>query len=172
MEQTKQTIRRVFDQYNLKITIEANKKTVNFLDVTFNLTLGTYKPYSKPNTTHLVDKCFPKDGPLGKLFNRNTVKISYRTAPNMKQIISGHNKKILSQHTDKPQPRACSCPKNTTCPLEGKCLSKNLIYHATVTENYQRKCTNCGTICGTDSPPIQEKIRKPFKVVQKRKLQY
>ena len=53
MEQTKQTIRRVFDQYNLKITIEANKKTVNFLDVTFNLTLGTYSPYSKPNTTHL-----------------------------------------------------------------------------------------------------------------------
>ena len=34
-------------------TIEANKKTVDFLDVTFDLRLRTYKPYSKPNTTHL-----------------------------------------------------------------------------------------------------------------------
>ena len=33
----------------LKITIEANKKVVNFLDVTFNLTNGSYKPFMKPN---------------------------------------------------------------------------------------------------------------------------
>lgn len=29
--------------------IEANKKVVNFLDVTFNLTNGSYMPYNKPN---------------------------------------------------------------------------------------------------------------------------
>ena len=31
------------------LTIEAYKNIVNFLDVTFNLTNGSYKPYMKPN---------------------------------------------------------------------------------------------------------------------------
>jgi len=39
----------VFKSHGLKITIEANKKIVNFLDVTFDLTSGSYKPYMKPN---------------------------------------------------------------------------------------------------------------------------
>ena len=33
----------------LKITAEINYKTVNFLDVTLNLTNESYKPYRKPN---------------------------------------------------------------------------------------------------------------------------
>ena len=33
----------------LKITIEANLKSVNFLDVNLNLELEIYKPYMKPN---------------------------------------------------------------------------------------------------------------------------
>ena len=33
----------------LKITVKANKKIVNYLDVAFNLTRGTYKPFMKPN---------------------------------------------------------------------------------------------------------------------------
>ena len=33
----------------LKITIEANKETANFLDVTLDLVSGSYKPYMKPN---------------------------------------------------------------------------------------------------------------------------
>ena len=36
---------------NLKITIEANKKIVNFLDVTLDLNNGEYMPYTKPNNT-------------------------------------------------------------------------------------------------------------------------
>ena len=35
----------------------------------------------------LINKCFPKDGPLGKAFNRSNLKLSYSTMPNMKQII-------------------------------------------------------------------------------------
>ena len=37
----------------LKITIEANKKVVNFLDVTLNLNNGKYMPYNKPNNNPL-----------------------------------------------------------------------------------------------------------------------
>ena len=37
----------------MKITVEANSKIVDFLDVTFNLNDGTYKPYMKPNNRPL-----------------------------------------------------------------------------------------------------------------------
>ena len=40
----------------LKITIEANKKVVNFLDVTFDRRNGSYKPYMKPNNKLLYDR--------------------------------------------------------------------------------------------------------------------
>ena len=169
-------------------TIEANKKIVNFLDVTFDLSRGNYKPYMKPNNKLLyvhrlsnhppallknipgninkrlteissneqvfneaippyqqaleksgydfklkfvpqekqatrknkarkrkitwynppwdsnvktnlgrkfllvVDKCFPKNHPLNKIFNRHTLKLSYSCMPNMKAVISSHNK--------------------------------------------------------------------------------
>ena len=41
----------VFNQNGLRITIEANKQVINFLDVTFNLNNSTYQPFTKPNTT-------------------------------------------------------------------------------------------------------------------------
>ena len=45
--------------------------------------------------------------------------------------------------------RLCSCPKTKICPLDGKCLSKNVIYEATVTQ--QNNKTNRYTgICSTD----------------------
>ena len=43
----------IFSSYGLKITIEANKKTVNFLDVTLNLSDGKYMAYTKPGNTPL-----------------------------------------------------------------------------------------------------------------------
>ena len=49
IEKKKQEVSNVFKSNGLKITIEANKKVLNFLDVTFDLSSGTYKPYMKPN---------------------------------------------------------------------------------------------------------------------------
>ncbi|KAK3740098.1 hypothetical protein QZH41_002818 [Actinostola sp. cb2023] len=49
IENIKKQVTKIFKANDLKITIDANKKIVNFLDVTFNLTNGTYKPYMKPN---------------------------------------------------------------------------------------------------------------------------
>ena len=48
IEKPKQEVCQVFKSNGLKITIEANKKVVNFHDVTFNLTNGCYKPFMKP----------------------------------------------------------------------------------------------------------------------------
>ena len=44
----------------------------------------------------LVDKHVPKDHKLRKIFNRNTIKISYSCMNNTKQIIDNHNKRILN----------------------------------------------------------------------------
>ena len=49
-ERIKKDFIEIFDtEIELKITIETNLKVVNFLDVTFDLKKGTFKPYSKPN---------------------------------------------------------------------------------------------------------------------------
>ena len=45
----------------------------------------------------IVDKCFLKDQPLNNIFNSNTLKLSYSWMPNMKAVISSHNKKRLAQ---------------------------------------------------------------------------
>ena len=53
IEKPKQKVTEIFESNSLKLTIDANKKVVNFLDVTFNLANGTFKPYIKPNNTLL-----------------------------------------------------------------------------------------------------------------------
>ena len=45
--------------------------------------------------TFLLHTAFPPPNPLHKLFNRQTVKLSYRCMPNMAQKISRHNAKVL-----------------------------------------------------------------------------
>ena len=44
---------KVFSNNNLKITIKANKKCVNYLDITLDLRSSTYKAFMKPGNTPL-----------------------------------------------------------------------------------------------------------------------
>ena len=48
-ERIKKNFQSLFKKYGLEILIECNKKVVDYLDVTFNLKDGTYKPYHKPD---------------------------------------------------------------------------------------------------------------------------
>ena len=48
-EQVKKNIQKIFKDHGLDIIIQCNMKVVNYLDVTFDLSDGTYKPYAKPN---------------------------------------------------------------------------------------------------------------------------
>ena len=57
VENTKKRICEIFRQNGLKLTIEANKKIVNFLDVTLDLTRNSFSPYLKPNNTLLYVNC-------------------------------------------------------------------------------------------------------------------
>ena len=47
-KQYKKEMCKIFKKHNLQITIEANKKLVDFLDITLDLRTGVYKPYKKP----------------------------------------------------------------------------------------------------------------------------
>ena len=225
---TRKELHKCFEQFGLKITAEANLHVVNFLDVTFDLNNGKFKPYRKPNddplyinrhsnhppsiikqlptsinkrisdlstdeqTFHesapiyqnalrhsnfdhkldymkqapqktrrnrqrniiwfnppfsknvktniarnflcLIDKHFPPNHKLHKIFNRNTVKVSYSCMNNVKSIISKCNTRV----TGKSEPQCevidpCTCRDKKTCPLQGRCMTKDIVYKATVT---------------------------------------
>ena len=247
IEKTKQEVCNVFKSNGLKITIEANKKVVNFLDVTFDLSSGSYKPYMKPNnkllyvhglsnlpTTLLenvpqninkrltnisfneqvfneaiapyqqaldesgynfklkfdpqakqatrkskarkrkitwynppwdsnfktnlgrkflliVAKCFPKNHPLNKIFNRHTLKLSYSSMPNMKAVISWHNKNMLAQDGLHP----CNNHARVTAEIDQDAHSKEIVCKKTwctkrqLPQKQQRKTMS-------DSPQISK----------------
>ena len=234
-ENIKKEICRIFNSNGLRITIEANKQIINFLDVIFNLNRSTYQPFTKPNTSlqyvhresihppittknipaginkrlsslssdkasfdqaappyqkaldesgyhytlqyepakaskrknrqrnnilwynppfskntstnighkflALVDKHFPNDHKLRKIFNRNTIKISYSCMNNTKQIIDNHNKRILTASTQIDNTAAAAatidnnktfnCRQKNTCPLDEKlpAIISNLSSH-------------------------------------------
>ena len=69
----------------------------------------------------LVRKRFPRSDKLSKIFNLNTIKISYSSMPNVKNLIKQHNSKILNKDRDKIQ-RPCNCRIKEICPLNDKCL--------------------------------------------------
>ena len=229
IERAKKELCQIFARNNLKITIEANKKVVNFLDVTLDLNTGKFKPYTKPLSTplyvhsqsnhppniirnipaainrrlssissdqavfnevappyqealrksgythqlefkpppqgpapqkrmrrrnviwfnppynknvktnigrafiSLINRSFPADHKLRKIFNRNTLKLSYGCMPNVKQLIDGHNKAILNNNgiaePRQDEEKKCNCKKKE-CPLE--CLVNEVVYQATV----------------------------------------
>ena len=227
IEKIKKEICQIFSEHNLKITIEANKKCVNFLDITFDLRTGTYRPFNKPDNTpqyvhaasnhppsilrripetinnrlskissdkevfdastrtyqealrksgynytlryeqqqpqerrnrtrkiiwfnppysanvitnighkflKAIDDCFPKHHPLNKIFNRNTLKLSYSCMPNIKNVISAHNKAILTRVSSNHETSNsnCNCRQKSACPLKGRCLTSSIVYQATV----------------------------------------
>ena len=49
MDRMRKNIIKIFKDVGFKIEIQTNPKIVDFLDVTFNLENGTYRPYKKPN---------------------------------------------------------------------------------------------------------------------------
>ena len=79
---------------------------------------------------NLLDKHFPPNNQLHKIFNRNTVKVSYSCTPNVGSIIKSHNKKLTN--TESKQMKDCNCRKKEECPLEGKCRPDDIIYKCVV----------------------------------------
>ena len=102
-------------------------------------------PYSKNVKTNvgkcflsLIDQHFPKSNPLHKIFNRNTLKLSYSCMSNIKTIISSHNKAQINK-SDAINDSNCNCRNSSTCPMDGKCNDQSIIYQAEVTASTSKE---------------------------------
>ena len=211
-ELIKKKICKVFENNSLEVTIEANLKVVNFLDITMDLNTGLFKPFMKDNdiplyvnksSNHpptvlksipngvgrrlsrissnkdvfdaavpqyqealdrsgykekltfepqilgtkkknrsrkstwfnppfsasvktnvgreflrLIDRAFPPNNPLHKLFTRQTVKVSYKCMPSMAQAVSQHNMSVLHDDQLAVQQPGCNCRGGPgSCPV-------------------------------------------------------
>ena len=85
---------------------------------------------------NLIKKHLPPHHKFHKLFDKDTVKISDSCSRNIKSIINSHNAKILDPKKSTEQ-RTCNCLNKVNCPLEQKCLTRNIVYKAKVTSNNQ-----------------------------------
>ena len=82
----------------------------------------------------LLGRHFPKEHKLHKIFNKGNVKVSYSCMNNMASIIKAHNTMILKRGNEAPI-GTCNCRDKSTCPLDGKCRSDNIVYRAQVKIN-------------------------------------
>ena len=85
----------------------------------------------------LINRHFPKSHRLHKIFNRNTVKVSYSSMQNMSKIYKRHNSKITSIPCN--QLTLCNCRVKGECPVDGKCQTMDTVYNSCVTSPEPQK---------------------------------
>ena len=83
---------------------------------------------------NLINKHFPRNHKFSKIFNRNNIKVSYGCMPNVGTMINAHNKKVLGENKSLERGK-CNCQTRNNCPLNGECLTTNLVYQATINAN-------------------------------------
>ena len=116
---------------------KTRKRKITSFNPPFNINVATN--VAKTFLT-FIDKHFPKNKRLIKIFNRNTIKVSYSCLPNVKQTTSINNHRLLQLHRIKESnqdSKLCNCrQKKNPCPHDGKCLTKCSVrlFKATVTE--------------------------------------
>ena len=121
---------------------------------TRNITWYT-PPYNQNVKTNLtkeflkiLDTSFPADNPLRKIFNKNTVKISYSTTKNISRIIAAHNRKLINPKTN--DIKGCNCRGGIeNCPAQGKCQESGILYQADVTAENEDIKTYIGATATT-----------------------
>ena len=98
-------------------------------------------PFSSNCTTNIpkafmriIAECFPPGHVLRSSFNTNTVKASYRTMPNMAQVLAKHNAKVIAKTRQTLLTNeGCNCQDKPACPLPGRCQTPGVVYKATIT---------------------------------------
>ena len=159
--------------YNHILKYDSNEQPIEQISRKRNRKIIWYNPpFCKTVSTNigkkflqLIDKNFPKNSILYKIFNRNTIKISYSCMDNMAKIINSHNKSVI-RGAEKPT-KLCNCRKPNECPLAGKCLSECVVYKATVSTGNKSKFYI--GLCETDFKTRWRNHNTSFKYVNKRK---
>ena len=128
------------------------RRNILWFNPPFNLSLKTRLARE---VLKLVDIHFHKRHRYRRIFNRNTIKVSYSCTKNMASIVSAHNAKVLAPPPT-PSAKTCSCRAGDTCPLNGQCLTPSVVYKATVTS--PAKPTR--HYIGLSEPPFKERWYK------------
>ena len=117
----------------------------------------------------LIDQHFPKEHQLRKIFNRNTIKLSYRCMPNLKSKITKHNFQVLKTEDTSETRSGCNCRKSMgPCPLNGNCLAESIVYRAEVTDENQ----NFATYTGLTSTTFKKRHYRHKQSFKRRKLEH
>ena len=125
-------------------------------------------PYCKSVKTNLgkeffkiLKQCFPPQNPLSKIFNQNTIKLSYSCMPSIGKTISGHNKKVLKGEEVTPP---CVCTRYQ-CEVQGKCEEKGLIYQCEVRTNQENQAGTSETYIGLTENTFKDRLTKHRKSI-------
>ena len=122
-----------------KTSNNTNKKQLKSKIIWFN---PPFSPSGKTNIgwtfLKLLKLDFPKSNRLHKIFNKDTVKVSYSCMSNMSLIISSHNKRLLRPRTTQ---YGSNCRTRENWPLQNHCLTPNLLYRADVKNNANKGST-------------------------------
>lgn len=78
----------------------------------------------------LLAKHFPKGHRLNKIFNKNTVKLSYSCLPNVRTILNSTRSQKTVEEGKKD--KMCNCRNKAKCPINGECLKTAVVYEATL----------------------------------------
>ena len=107
---------------------EENKKR-RHKTIWFNLSFSrSVKKNISKTFLNLIKRHFPKTNNLHKIFNENTVKVSYSCMSNMATLLSSHNLNVINPF--RTQAYGCNCRTNESCPLQN--LTPKTIYRADV----------------------------------------
>ena len=79
----------------------------------------------------LISKHFPPNHMFVKIFNKNTINLSYPCMSIIRSKINGHNKKILQPKPTDPQ-QLSKCLVKEDCPMNGLCLTSSILFQATI----------------------------------------
>ena len=117
---------RIQDKIEIEIEIWFNPPFS--INVKTNIGKGFFK---------LIRKLFPRNHSFSKIFNLDTIKISY-SSMKMKNLMKQHNARVLKnqEHSEK---RSCNCRIKDNFPLDGKCLHECIVYQANVLTNNECK---------------------------------
>ena len=110
-------------------------------------------PFSRTVSTNvakrflnLLDHHFPKTNKLSKIFNRNTIKVSYCCTESMASAIKSHNKKLTIEMNDEHLP--CNCRAQYECLLDAKCRAKDVVYKCVASTSINPDKVYLGTTQG------------------------
>ena len=75
----------------------------------------------------LIKKHFPPSNKYSKIFNKNTIKLSYSCSPNIGMIFKQMNNTLFKNENQKSEnaiKNKCNCKQKEKCPLNRNCLQK------------------------------------------------